>query len=131
MGRYIHTHADELSHIDATKLKRAAFLGAASALYLAGLNAAQVPALWEEIRRHSLERTAEALARRERLRGMGETAAGDDLLRFHLASEQGVLASLSAFAEVPPAVRQPGSCSGSPKPARCCWSAAAPRVPAA
>ena len=65
-----------------------------------------MPALWEEIRRHSLERTADALARRERLRGMGETAAGEDLLRFHLASEQGVLASLSAFAEVPPAVRQ-------------------------
>jgi len=104
--RYIHTHADELSHIDATKLRRAAFLGAASALYLAGLDAAQVPALWEEIRRHSLERTAEALARRERLRGMGEAAAGDDLLRFHFASEDAVVASLYSFADVTPAVRQ-------------------------
>lgn len=104
--RYIHTHADELSHIDATKLRRAAFLGAASALYLAGLDAAQTPALWEEIRRHSLERTAQALARRERLRAAGRAAAGDDLLRFHFAYEEGVLASLSTFADVPPAVRQ-------------------------
>jgi len=104
--RYIHTHADEVSHIDATKLRRAAFLGAASALYLAGLSTAQLPALWEEIRRHSLERTAEALARRERLRAMGEAAAGDDLLRFHLAYENGVVASLAAFADVTPAVRQ-------------------------
>jgi hypothetical protein len=104
--RYIHTHADEVSHIDATKLRRAAFLGAASAVYLADLDAAQVPALWEEIRRHSLERTAAALARRERLRAAGQAAAGDDLLRFHFAYEEGVLASLSAFADVPSEVRQ-------------------------
>jgi hypothetical protein len=104
--RYIHTHADEVSHIDATKLRRAAFLGAASAVYLADLDAVQVPALWEEIRRHSLERTAAALARRERLRAAGQAAAGDDLLRFHFAYEEGVLASLSAFADVPSEVRQ-------------------------
>jgi aminopeptidase YwaD len=104
--RYIHTNADEVSHIDATKLKRAAFLGAASALYLAGLDGAQMPALWEEIRRHILERTANALARRERLRAMGQAAAGDDLLRFHFAYEEGALASLYAFADVTPAVRQ-------------------------
>jgi aminopeptidase YwaD len=104
--RYIHTHADDVSHIDATKLRRAAFLGAASALYLANLGSAQVPALWEEIRRHSLERTANALARRERLLAMGQAAAGDDLLRFHFEYEQGVLASLSAFADVTPAVRR-------------------------
>ena len=29
--RYIHTHADGVANIDATKLLRAAFLGAASA----------------------------------------------------------------------------------------------------
>jgi aminopeptidase YwaD len=104
--RYIHTNADELSHIDATKLLRAAFLGSASAYYLAGLDAARLPDLWEEIRRHSLERTAEALARRDRLRAAGQAAAGDDLLRFHFAYEEGVVSSLAAFADVPPAVRQ-------------------------
>jgi hypothetical protein len=104
--RYIHTHADELSHIDATKLRRAAFLGAASALYLAYLGAGEMPALWEEIQRHCLERTAEALARRDRLRAAGQAKAGDDLLRFHFAYEEGVIASLAAFGDVPPALRQ-------------------------
>jgi hypothetical protein len=104
--RYIHTNADEVANIDATKLLRAAFLGAASAYYLAGLDAGRLPALWEEIRRHSLERTSEALARRERLRAAGQAAAGDDLLRFHFAYEEGVLGSLAAFADVPPVVRQ-------------------------
>jgi len=104
--RYIHTNADEVSHIDATKLLRAAFIGSASAYYLAGLGAARVPDLWETIRRHSLERTAEALARRERLRAAGQAAAGDDLLRFHFASEEKVVESLTAFATVPPGVHQ-------------------------
>ncbi|HEY0515378.1 MAG TPA: DUF4910 domain-containing protein, partial [Thermoanaerobaculia bacterium] len=65
--RYIHTHADGVANIDPTKLMRAAFLGAASAWYLANLDAAQTPALWEVVRRGSLERTAEALARGDRL----------------------------------------------------------------
>jgi aminopeptidase YwaD len=58
--RYIHTHADGVGNIDSTKLLRAAFLGAASAWYLAGLDASQVPALWEVVRRGGLERAAEA-----------------------------------------------------------------------
>ena len=74
--RYIHTHADGVGNIDSTKLLRAAFLGAASAWYLAGLDAAQVPALWEVVRRGSLERTAEALARAGRLRAGGGGGGG-------------------------------------------------------
>jgi aminopeptidase YwaD len=104
--RYIHTHADGVANIDATKLLRAAFLGAASAFYLADLDAAQTPALWEMVRRHALARTAEALARRERLRGVGEAAEGDNLLRFHLDYEAGVLASVARFAEMPPETRR-------------------------
>jgi hypothetical protein len=104
--RYIHTHADAVANIDPTKLLRAAFLGAASAYYLAGLDSAQVPALWEVLRRDALERTAEALARRERLRGMGEAAEGDNLLRFQLDYEEGVVASVTRFAAMPPQVRQ-------------------------
>ena len=100
--RYIHTSADGVANIDATKLLRAAFLGAASAYYLANLDASQVPALWEVVRRHSLERTATALARRDRLRG----EEGENVLRFHFAYEAAVLDSIAPFAEVPPAVRQ-------------------------
>jgi aminopeptidase YwaD len=103
--RYIHTHADGIANIDATKLLRAAFLGAASAWYLADLDASGMPALWEVVRRGSLERTAEALARRDRLRAQGEPAEGDNLLRFHFASEGEVVRSLGRFAEPPPQVK--------------------------
>ncbi|HEX3552100.1 MAG TPA: M28 family peptidase [Thermoanaerobaculia bacterium] len=103
--RYIHTHADAVANIDPTKLLRAAFLGAASAYYLAGLDEPQVPALWQEVRRGSLERTAEALARAGRLRAAGEPGEAANLLRFHLAYEAGVVDSISRFAAPPAAVR--------------------------
>jgi hypothetical protein len=104
--RYIHTHADGVANIDSTKLLRAAFLGAASAWYLAGLDGSQVPALWEVVRRGGLERTAEALARSDRLRRAGEPAEADNLLRFHLAQEAAIVDSIGRFAGLPPVVRQ-------------------------
>jgi hypothetical protein len=105
--RYIHTHADGIANIDATKLLRAAFLGAASAYTLARLDSGQVPALWQVMRRHALERTATVLARRDRLRAAGEPAAeGDNLLRFHFAWEAAAVDSIERFAPVPPAVRR-------------------------
>jgi len=103
--RYIHTHADEVAHIDATKLLRAAFLGAASAYYLADLRAGGVPALWEVVRRGSLSRAAEALARADRLRQDGQPAEADNLLRFARDYERGVVASIGAFAAPPAVVR--------------------------
>lgn len=99
--RYIHTHADDVDNIDATKLLRAAFLGAASAWYLANLDEAQVPALLQVVRQHALERTATALARREQV-----PAEADNLLRFHLAYEQSVVASVAAFTPIPPEARK-------------------------
>jgi len=104
--RYIHTHADGVANIDPTKLERAAFLGAASAWYLAGLDAAQVPALWQEVKRGSLERTAETLARADWLRRSGEPAEVDNLLRFHLAYEAGVVDSIRRFASPGPDVEK-------------------------
>jgi hypothetical protein len=106
--RYIHTHADGVANIDPTKLLRAGFIGAASAWYLACLDSAQVPALWEEVRRHALERTAGALARAAELRSALERDAArdaEDLLRFHIAYEEGVIDSIAAFAAMPPATR--------------------------
>ncbi|MGB2898385.1 MAG: M28 family peptidase [Candidatus Acidiferrum sp.] len=41
--RYIHTNFDTAANIDPTKLKRAAFIGAASGYYLAGLTAKSEP----------------------------------------------------------------------------------------
>ena len=100
--RYIHTHADGVANIDATKLLRAGFIGAASAYYLATLDSERVPALWQVIRRHSLERAAEALARRDRLAGQPK-AEQDNVLRYQLAYERGVLESIAAFGKVPEA----------------------------
>ncbi|MEA2691012.1 MAG: aminopeptidase YwaD [Acidobacteriota bacterium] len=104
--RYIHTHADTVANLDSTKLLRAAFLGAASAYYLADLDASGVPALWQVIRRHALERTATALARRDRLRAAGQPAEGENLLRFHFAYERAVVESITPFAPLPRALRE-------------------------
>ncbi len=104
--RYIHTNADGVANIDATKLLRAAFLGAANAWYLANLDGAGMPALWEVVRRGSLERTGEALARRDRLRAMGEATEGDNLMRFHFEYETGVVASMGRFGEMPSLVQK-------------------------
>jgi len=41
--RYIHTNFDTAANIDPTKLKRAAFIGAASGYYLAGLTSKHMP----------------------------------------------------------------------------------------
>src|SRR5260370_16669011 len=41
--RYIHTNFDSAANIDATKLKRAAFIGAASGYFLARLTSADMP----------------------------------------------------------------------------------------
>lgn len=109
--RTIHTHADTLANIDPTKLLRAAFLGAASAWYLAQLDAEQVPALLEVIRRDALERTATALARAAQLREGGSAGAEGErdaaaLLRFRFDYEQAVIDSIAPFAAVPPRARQ-------------------------
>ena len=64
--RYIHTNDDTVANIDATKLLRAAFLGAASALYLSGLDSAEVPSLYGVMRGHAMERTASMLQRARR-----------------------------------------------------------------
>ena len=114
--RYIHTDADGVANIDATKLLRAAFIGAASAYYLAQLDAAGLPALWDVVRRHAMERTATALARAAQLRAGaaakdagGDSAGAEDdgaaLLRFHFAYEQGVVDSMASFGAVPAATR--------------------------
>jgi aminopeptidase YwaD len=102
--RYIHTHADSAANIDPTKLLRAAFIGAASAYYLAQLEGSQVPALWAVIRRHALERTATALTRRAQLQAQGLDRDGDEVLRFHFQYEEGVVRSVQSFAEIAPAV---------------------------
>jgi hypothetical protein len=65
--RYIHTTGDVPANIDPTKLKRAGFIGAASAWYIANLSADDLPGLFALLERKTLERTATMLERRAAL----------------------------------------------------------------
>jgi hypothetical protein len=100
--RYIHTHRDVPENIDATKLERAAFIGAATALALAEAVPARADALWAVMQRASLRRTARTLGRREGL--AAEDAAA--LTRFHLWHEKALAESLSRFVTPAPGLRR-------------------------
>ena len=61
--RYIHTNADTAANIDPTKLKRAGFIGAASAYYLANFGAKDVAAARQAIDVGRLQRRITAIER--------------------------------------------------------------------
>jgi aminopeptidase YwaD len=102
--RYIHTNFDTPANIDPTKLKRAAFIGAASGYFLANLGTVpgDVEAAWRAAQAAGLRRTATMLQRRAAL--PDEDAAA--LTRAHFAYERAVFASLERFAAIPPALRR-------------------------
>lgn len=91
--RYIHTNRDVPANIDPTKLKRAAFIGAASAWYLANLDAAHVDGLASLLERRQVERTSRMLERRAQL--SADDAAA--VTRFHWDYERGVIDSIGRF----------------------------------
>jgi len=100
--RYIHTNFDLPANIDPTKLQRAAFIGAASALFLANLKSSDVPALWDAMENASLRRLATMLDRRATLPSV-EAAA---LTRNFLAQERAAFESIASFAAIPDSVKQ-------------------------
>jgi len=61
--RYIHTNGDVSANIDPTKLKRAAFIGAASGYFLAKMNEKDIPEVNRLTERRSLDRVAALLPR--------------------------------------------------------------------
>jgi len=95
--RYIHTNFDAPGNIDPTKLKRAGFIGAASAYLLANAGAADADALWALIKSRSLTRTAGMLERRERL----DSEEAANLTRFHFWHERELALSMERFFPVP------------------------------
>jgi hypothetical protein len=104
--RYIHTQRDLPANIDTTKLKRAVFIAAASAWYLANLDDAALPELSRMLRSASLQRAAAAARRIEALRrgGADENALGD-FWRHHFEQELAVTNSIGRFTPVPPDLR--------------------------
>ncbi|NOX70908.1 MAG: M28 family peptidase [Gammaproteobacteria bacterium] len=95
--RYIHTNFDSAAMIDPTKLKRAAFIGAVSALYLANFSARDVPALLQLLRRNALARSGTLLERIEPLDAYDAAAVS----RILFAVERRKIHSIEAFAELP------------------------------
>ncbi|HEU4872147.1 MAG TPA: M28 family peptidase, partial [Pyrinomonadaceae bacterium] len=99
--RYIHTNLDTPANVDPTKLKRAAFIGAASAYFLANVKADDAASILKVLQAHSLRRTSNMLARRAPL--TPEEAA--NLTRFHLWHERALVDSMERFFRIPATTR--------------------------
>lgn len=99
--RYIHTNFDTAANIDPTKLRRAAFIGAASAYVLADLEASDAGELWRLVRVQGLRRMAGMMERRAGL----EAVEARNLTRRHFAHERAVVASIGNFLTVPGSTR--------------------------
>ena len=97
--RYIHTNFDTPANVDPTKLKRAAFIGAASGYFLANVKSSDADSILKVLQSNSLRRTSTILARRAAL--SSEEAA--NLTRFHLWRERMLIDSMDRFFRVPDA----------------------------
>ncbi len=91
--RYIHTNMDVAGNIDPTKLKRAAFIGAACGYFLSRVGAGDAVSLVRNHRSRALARTATMLRRADALPQEEAT----NLRRFHLAYERAVAGSMDRF----------------------------------
>ena len=100
--RYIHTNFDVPGNIDPTKLQRAAFIGAASTLFLANMKSSDVSALWETMQSAALRRSAKMLDRRAKL----SRPEAEIYTREYLASERAAFESIGGFAAIPDSVRR-------------------------
>lgn len=99
--RYIHTNMDTPANVDPTKLKRSAFIGAASAYFLANLKADDALSILRVLQADSLSRTSTMLKRRVDL----SPAEAMNLTRYHLWHERAVVDSMERFFSVPNNVR--------------------------
>lgn len=99
--RFIHTNFDGPANVDPTKLKRAAFIGAASAYFLANVKAEDAASILRVVQSNSLRRSSRMLARRDSL--PADEAA--NLTRFHLWHERALLDSMDRFFQIPARTR--------------------------
>jgi len=100
--RYIHTNYDLAANIDPTKLKRAAFLGAVSAWFLANMSDDDVPGVILLLERNALARTADLLERRTKLNAKDSAAATE----IHFTVERRKVHSVEPFAALPDAAHE-------------------------
>jgi hypothetical protein len=90
--RYIHTNFDVPANIDPTKLKRAAFMGAANGYFLSNLTAKDLPKLSSMIQSAALKRGAAVLNR---------TSDKQNAIDFELWYERAVFDSLQRYVSIP------------------------------
>lgn len=95
--RYIHTNFDTPANVDPTKLKRAAFIGAASGYFLANVKSSDTASILTVLESSSLRRTSTMLARRAAL----SSEEAQKLTRYHISHERAVFASLDRFFKIP------------------------------
>ena len=99
--RYIHTNFDTPANVDPTKLKRAAFIGAASGYYLASIAAKDADEVSQFILSRGMHR-----AIRSNTNGIDpRTIDGANQSRFHYWNEQTLFDSMGRFFTIPAAVR--------------------------
>ena len=99
--RYIHTNFDTPANVDPTKLKRAAFIGAASAYFLANAKAENASSILRVLQSNSLRRTSTILTRRATL----STDEAANMTRFHVAKERALIESMDRFFRIPESTR--------------------------
>jgi hypothetical protein len=95
--RYIHTNYDLAANIDPTKLKRAAFIGAVTAWFLANMDEDDVGPVLEMLGRNAVGRAAELMERRKGLPPMDGVATS----RVHFTVERRKVHSIEPFATLP------------------------------
>ena len=94
--RYIHTNLDSAANIDPTKLKRAAFIGAASGYFLAQANGADYPGLLQAVKTNQFFRTGEAMLRAAQL----PEEEAKKLLSQFTESEEKLAASINSMVPI-------------------------------
>ena len=105
---YIHTNQDTLDHIDPTKLRRVAVLGASAGYTFASLNAASTDGLLAFAAARGERRLAESAERATALLDEGHLAPGEawyearNVVTQMLAREQGELTSVATYTRSEP-----------------------------
>jgi aminopeptidase YwaD len=94
--RYIHTNFDTAANIDPTKLKRAAFIGAASGYYLACVSTNNYPGPLEVVKEHQFMRSGWATRRASQL----PEQEGRMLLAMFVESEERLAGSIDSIAPI-------------------------------
>ena len=95
--RFIHTNLDAPANIDATKLKRAGFIGAASGYFLAVASQENLPVLSRMMELNSLRLAQEIAAKRTQVDGY----EGGEIQRFEGTQLRPLVESMTNFLHLP------------------------------